>query len=105
MLHYVPRSLYKSLTRANLVTARFMSMSNDYTYILASRPDPAVTLITLNRPKALNALCSPLFAELNHALLEADNDSEVSAIVITGSERAFAGQWYRVYPHPRTCGN
>lgn len=65
-------------------------MSTEYSYILASRPDPAVTLITLNRPKALNALCSPLFNELNHALLEADNDSQVSAIVITGSEKAFA---------------
>jgi len=65
-------------------------MSTDYTYILTSRPDPAVTLITLNRPKALNALCSPLFAELNHALLEADSDPEISAVVITGSERAFA---------------
>jgi len=65
-------------------------MSVSYTYILTSRPDPAVALITLNRPKALNALCSPLFAELNHALLEADNDDSISAVVITGSERAFA---------------
>lgn len=63
----------------------------EYNYILTSRPEPAITLITLNRPKALNALCSPLFAELNQALREADNDSSVSAIVLTGSERAFAG--------------
>ncbi|KAF8736145.1 hypothetical protein AX14_000786 [Amanita brunnescens Koide BX004] len=61
-----------------------------YNYILASRPDPAVALITLNRPKALNALNSPLFKELNQALADADNDSSVGAIVLTGSEKAFA---------------
>ncbi|KAK0504517.1 ClpP/crotonase-like domain-containing protein [Armillaria luteobubalina] len=64
--------------------------SSQYEFILTSRPEPAVTLITLNRPKALNALCSPLFVELNNAIREADNDDSVGAIVLTGSERAFA---------------
>ncbi|KAF8629256.1 hypothetical protein AX17_005835 [Amanita inopinata Kibby_2008] len=67
-----------------------MSSVSQYNYILTSRPQPAVTLITLNRPKALNALCSPLFKELNQALAEADNDDSVGAIVLTGSEKAFA---------------
>ena len=62
-----------------------------YNYILTSRPEPSVALITLNRPKALNALSSPLFKELNQALANADNDSSVGAIVLTGSEKAFAG--------------
>jgi len=35
-------------------------------------------------------LCSPLFAELNQALREADNDASVGAVVLTGSEKAFA---------------
>ncbi|KAJ7497069.1 ClpP/crotonase-like domain-containing protein [Mycena latifolia] len=61
-----------------------------YNYILVARPEPNVALITLNRPKALNALCSPLFTELNQAFLEADADDAVGAIVLTGSERAFA---------------
>jgi len=61
-----------------------------YENILVSRPDPAVQLITLNRPKALNALSSPLFLELNEALGVADNDDNIRAIVITGSEKAFA---------------
>lgn len=69
----------------NLATAAFQ-------HILVSRPRPAVTLLTLHRPKALNALSSPLFLELNQALAEADNDKEVSAVVLTGSEKAFAGQ-------------
>lgn len=62
-----------------------------YEYILVSRPEPSVVLVTLNRPKALNALCSPLFQELNEALKEADEDDSVGAMVLTGSERAFAG--------------
>jgi enoyl-CoA hydratase len=65
---------------------------SQYTHILTSRPEPSVVLITLNRPKALNALCSPLFDELNQALLEADRDGTVSAFVLTGSAKAFAGE-------------
>lgn len=62
-----------------------------YEHIIASRPVPSVALLTLNRPKALNALSTPLFRDLNDALLEADAEGEVGAIVITGSEKAFAG--------------
>lgn len=49
-----------------------------------------VTLITLNRPDALNALNSELMGELHKALVEADRDARVGAIVVTGSEKAFA---------------
>ncbi|MGQ7793236.1 enoyl-CoA hydratase [Faunimonas sp. B44] len=49
-----------------------------------------VGLVTLNRPKALNALSSELVAELNDALDELDADEQIGAIVVTGSERAFA---------------
>ena len=49
-----------------------------------------VALIRLNRPKALNALCDQLMAELGTALLAFDADSGIGAIVLTGSERAFA---------------
>ncbi|KAI9284763.1 ClpP/crotonase-like domain-containing protein, partial [Umbelopsis sp. AD052] len=49
-----------------------------------------VGLITLNRPKALNALSSALFHEVNDALFKFDADENVGAIVITGSEKAFA---------------
>ncbi|MCA0044256.1 enoyl-CoA hydratase [Celeribacter litoreus] len=50
----------------------------------------SVELIKLNRPEALNALNSELMAELADALAKADRDSKVRAIVITGSEKAFA---------------
>ncbi|MTJ82521.1 MAG: enoyl-CoA hydratase [Telmatospirillum sp.] len=49
-----------------------------------------VGVITLNRPKALNALSSPLVAELGQALDAFEADPEIGAIVLTGSEKAFA---------------
>lgn len=49
-----------------------------------------VGLITLNRPKALNALCDQLIGELNSALDVFEADDAVGAIVVTGSEKAFA---------------
>jgi enoyl-CoA hydratase len=49
-----------------------------------------VALITLNRPKALNALNDQLMDELGAALLNFDANEEISCIVITGSEKAFA---------------
>jgi len=50
----------------------------------------AVGLITLDRPKALNALCDQLMVELGAALRAFDADDAVGAIVLTGSEKAFA---------------
>jgi enoyl-CoA hydratase len=49
-----------------------------------------VGLVTLNRPKALNALNDALMDELGAALLAFDADDAVGAMVITGSEKAFA---------------
>lgn len=49
-----------------------------------------VALVTLNRPKALNALCNGLMIELNQALQAYDKDDSIAAIVLTGSEKAFA---------------
>ncbi|SPB18648.1 enoyl-CoA hydratase [Caballeronia novacaledonica] len=49
-----------------------------------------VGLITLNRPKALNALNDALMDELGAALKAFDADESIGAIVLTGSEKAFA---------------
>jgi enoyl-CoA hydratase len=49
-----------------------------------------VGLIRLNRPTALNALCDQLMTELGDQLLAFDADPAIGAIVLTGSERAFA---------------
>jgi len=49
-----------------------------------------VAVITLNRPKALNALNSQLIGELNQALDGYEADDEIGAILLTGGEKAFA---------------
>jgi enoyl-CoA hydratase len=49
-----------------------------------------VGLITLNRPKALNALNDQLMNELGDALLKFEADDGIGAMVLTGSEKAFA---------------
>src|SRR5215831_19987766 len=62
----------------------------DYQYILIER-DERVGIVTLNRPKELNALRTDLISELADALEEFDRDEEIGCIVITGSgEKAFA---------------
>ena len=50
----------------------------------------AVTLVTLNRPQALNALNSQMLAELLDAMRAFDADVSQGCAVITGSEKAFA---------------
>jgi enoyl-CoA hydratase len=49
-----------------------------------------VGLITLNRPKALNALNATLFREINLALDAYEADAGIGCVIITGSEKAFA---------------
>jgi enoyl-CoA hydratase len=61
----------------------------NYENILVETRGP-VGLITLNRPKALNALNAELMNEVGRALDAFDADDAIGAIVLTGSERAFA---------------
>jgi enoyl-CoA hydratase len=49
-----------------------------------------VGVVRLNRPQALNALCDQLMDELGAQLLAFDADPTIGAIVLTGSEKAFA---------------
>ncbi|MDT5139972.1 MAG: enoyl-CoA hydratase [Mycobacterium sp.] len=60
-----------------------------YETILVER-DERVGIITLNRPKALNALNSQVMNEVTSAAIELDNDDGIGAIIITGSAKAFA---------------
>ncbi len=57
--------------------------------ILAETHD-AVGVIRLNRPAALNALCDQLMAELGAQLLAFDADPGIGAVILTGSDKAFA---------------
>lgn len=79
----------KLYTRLPQLT-RMYSTGGSFEHLIISKPAPGVRLIQLNRPKALNALCTPLIDELNIALRQADEDQEIGAIVLTGSEKAFA---------------
>lgn len=64
--------------------------SQQYEFIQVSQPKPGVGQVTLNRPKALNALCTPLINELNTALRAFNDSDDTSVIVLTGSQKAFA---------------
>ncbi|MBR7801613.1 enoyl-CoA hydratase [Undibacterium fentianense] len=61
----------------------------EYQNIIVETKDK-VGVITLNRPKALNALNDQLMDELGHALLAFDQNDDIGCMVITGSEKAFA---------------
>ena len=73
-----------------VMTAMRPFSAASYENILVDKKEGGVALVTLNRPKALNALCYALFEDLNAALSDLDKDPEVKAIVLTGSTKAFA---------------
>jgi enoyl-CoA hydratase len=60
-----------------------------YEYVLSERDGP-VGVVTINRPRQLNALSSGVLAELVDALAGHDADDEVRAIVLTGGTEVFA---------------
>lgn len=64
-------------------------MSSEDQPLLVSHPQPGVALLTLHRPKALNALSSALRKALVQALMALRDDDEVKAVVVTGSGQAF----------------
>jgi len=66
-----------------------VSEHRDYQYIHVERRD-AVGLVTLNRPQALNALNAALISELGAALDDFETDTAIGAIVLTGTDKAFA---------------
>src|ERR687894_2376750 len=64
---------------------------NDEQLILVERQaEQRTALVRLNRPKQLNALNGAVMDQLCASLEELDRDDGVRAIVVTGSERAFA---------------
>jgi enoyl-CoA hydratase/carnithine racemase len=63
-------------------------MSNYETILFEKQHQGA--LITLNRPKALNAMNQDLWKELDHALAEAETDPEIRAVVLSGAGGTFS---------------
>mmetsp|Transcript_700 Transcript_700/g.1020 ORF Transcript_700/g.1020 Transcript_700/m.1020 type:complete len:290 (-) Transcript_700:43-912(-) len=68
----------------------YSAEAGGYEFILSEKKEGNVALVSLNRPKKLNALCSQLVEELVDCLEAHDDDPEVGCIVLTGNERAFA---------------
>ncbi len=58
--------------------------------LILTRTEARVGIVTLNRPKQLNALNDALMSELGAALKAFDIDDDIGCIIITGSEKAFA---------------
>jgi len=85
-------SRFRASTSALPTIARTYSAwaVKSYDFIETTEPRPGVGQITLNRPKALNALSTPLITELNQALQAFDQSPDISAILLTGSQKAFA---------------
>ena len=63
-----------------------LKMSTYTTDVIAERAGH-LGLITLNRPKALNALSLAMVRELNHVLLQWQDDAEIQAVVVRGSNK------------------
>jgi len=91
MFRPVMKSMVMTSSPKKIAMARMMS-TGQYEFIKTDTTgtEGRVGLVTLNRPKALNALCAGLMDELIRALNDFDNDPTVGAIVVTGSEKAFA---------------
>jgi enoyl-CoA hydratase len=66
-----------------------MSKTRSYENVLVERRG-AVGIVTLNRPQALNALNAALVADLGAAFDDLEFDEAIGAIIVTGSEKAFA---------------
>src|SRR6201988_1977737 len=62
---------------------------SDYEHIIVEQKG-AVGVITLNRPKMLNALSFGVFREIARAVDELEADAKVGCIVVTGNDKAFA---------------
>jgi len=92
MMQPVIRNVMTTQMPQRMILTRLMSSNTQYQYIKTDTTgtEGRVGIVTLNRPKALNALCAGLMDELIRALNDMDNDPKIGAIVVTGSEKAFA---------------
>lgn len=81
------KSLFQPLylTTKNFSNQPPASSASNYTHILTEKKDNGIAIITLNRPKALNALCADLLNEIVNCLENYQKDENVSVIIITGS--------------------
>jgi len=95
---YIRRGIAKMLARVPMlrllprmapVATRAFS-SGESLVLVEKKMEEAVAVLTLNRPKALNALSDSLMTELTAKLKECEADAGIRAMVITGQGKAFA---------------
>ncbi|XP_043465838.1 probable enoyl-CoA hydratase, mitochondrial [Leptopilina heterotoma] len=84
------KSIRNIIPSKNYYSTAATTKSYEFIKVETAGEKKNVALITLNRPKALNALCDKLMSEVNDAVKNLDNENSIAAIVITGSEKAFA---------------
>ncbi|XP_003692568.1 probable enoyl-CoA hydratase, mitochondrial [Apis florea] len=75
---------------SNMKYCSYVPQNYEFIKVETAGEKKNIGLITLNRPKALNALCEKLITELNDAMLKFDTNDNIGAIIVTGSEKAFA---------------
>jgi enoyl-CoA hydratase len=98
ILQKTPKLQTENRCSSLLCLLRYQESPMTYQFILTDTHEPAppspggllTGLITLHRPRQLNALNDGLMDELGEALLTFDRDPRIGCMVITGSEKAFA---------------
>jgi hypothetical protein len=88
-----PQHQQRSLqpTNVRFSSSDVVSLKDSYEYIKVDvTSHPGVGVITLHRPKALNALCDDLFVDLIHATTALDHNDTIGCLILTGSTKAFA---------------
>lgn len=98
LLRVILRNVDKSSIKTNI---HDLNIRSSLTRSVSSAVEPLVIyetkgqkgdvgLITLNRRKALNALCDDLIKQLTKTIEDAERDDKIGALVVTGSQKAFA---------------
>lgn len=80
----------RSVTLLNSIRPLSAGPNLQYITVEKKGEQQNIGLITLNRPKALNALCDGLMKEVSETMDDLEADDRIGAIIITGSEKAFA---------------
>merc|ERR1719330_558687 len=94
-MHLVQRAAGRQAAAAAATSAAWKvgalrGFSSAQDLVLVEKKPSAVAVLTLNRPKALNALSDGLMLELVSKLQDIDSDDSVRAAVVTGTGKAFA---------------